>query len=73
MPANQFNVLMNIFNKLRSIRHGTVKVEDNDKIQTANMGILFLLVNYPLKRKMTILAISALLITIQHLWHPAWD
>jgi hypothetical protein len=33
---------MNIFIKLRSIRRrGTGKVEDNDKIQTANMGYSF--------------------------------
>jgi|GEM_PF-3857408 hypothetical protein len=32
---------MNIFTKLRSIRHGMDKVEDNDTIQTANMGYSF--------------------------------
>ncbi len=33
---------MNIFTKLRSFcRHGMGMVEDNDKIQTANMGYSF--------------------------------
>jgi hypothetical protein len=72
MPANQFNVLMNNFNKLRSTATGRSRLRTMTKFRLQIWVILFLLVNYLLKRKMTILSLSALLITIQHLWYPAW-